>query len=90
VERWGFCPNCGSLVRVKFESGLIDREIPKEFWEAPGAVCSQCEAPMPRCVLCKKAQILEDTTPWFNAKLLCPLGVVLAGNFACPLYEEWW
>jgi hypothetical protein len=77
------------MVKVKYEGGLVDREIPEEYWEEPEQVCPICGEAVPNCFDCKDFELIDedDRTPWARARGLCPLGVVYASNRACSLYR---
>ena len=91
IGRWGYCTECKKMVPASFEDGFMSPDVPEEYWELPEAVCSICGSEMPVCLTCRHWEVFEEDRnkpPWYSARGHCPLGVVLAGNFACPLYEE--
>ena len=90
-EQWGYCPECERMVEVLWEGGYGGDDIPEEYWEEPDAICPECQSPLPNCDDCDRFGIFEEDRegkPWVNARGICPLGIVLAGNRACPLFKR--
>jgi hypothetical protein len=85
----GYCPNCEKMVEVVLEPSLdADEDGQYEVFEE---VCSECGEEVPHCIDCAKFKAFcedADRAPWYDARGRCPLGVVLARNRACPLFEE--
>jgi NAD-dependent SIR2 family protein deacetylase len=86
VREWGYCTECEKMVEVEWEVEVDDET--GERWCVP--TCPECGEVVPNCINCAYFDTYEedrDKAPWFNARGYCPLGTVLAGNRACPLFK---
>jgi hypothetical protein len=89
IKMYGYCPNCKKMVEVALEP-YIDADD-DGVYEGFEEVCPECGGRIPHCVECANFRVFDedrDRAPWYDARGCCPLGVVLARNRACPLFEE--